>query len=1179
MAGQRCVDFRTRSRRNCEKTFVPWGSESLHEHAGTRLETVSPPTTLEDRSPFGGHRPSVCYPTGLDFAQWNGAGSNNRVPSERRRGLPSPRRLPTTDEVLSIVRPVTLDHGLMDRWRGSMNEDTAYAITLHSIFTEGMLYLWGSRRAEDDVDAPSRFMISNPATASDAAGRDHFDNWHPARAISASTLRRIAGDVYDGLLVSGSTDAELTLRLPSRGPSESIDETSDEQRPEPSDDASPLRTTTVPALAFGAADAIDLLTSDSAAGGADIAFGDSIRFWSRAADLVLELLANQRFVPSIHHGAGERFLAYWRVVVDDKETSVRLGKLIASMPPICRALPTSDTPIQASTLTENFLWTSVDALVRRCMDGDELTHAIHDRNDEHCSPQMLWLRSLVGPHPTLSGEPDEQQRTLETVRGWLTKLEPSIKDRTSRTCVQLHAPDGDAEDSRRGRQRGWRLTLHVQAVEDESLIIDAEKLFDPGADDDPRILKRPFDNAAAELRQAVGVAARRFPPLAPCAEPDGPVSVPLSLEEAYTFLRDVTPILEMEGFGVWVPRWWRNDQPKLRLWLDVRPIAGSSSTATSGMGLDALVEYDWRVAVGNDEMTAEELLELSSAKDPLVKIRNRWTEVHAPDVAAALAFLKRQRSGTMTVFEALRQSYVADDLNTGIAVGGLRTHGWVSKLLDATNACESIEHLVPPKHFVGELRPYQLRGLEWLGFLKHVGIGGCLADDMGLGKTIQLIALWLYERESDQPVGPTLLVVPMSLVGNWNREIERFGPSLRTMIHHGAERLSGDEFVREVSRHDVVISTYGLIHRDWKHLDEVSWFRIALDEAQNIKNPAAKQSIAVRSLRAVHKLALTGTPVENRLSELWSIMEFLNTGYIGTAADFRRRFAVPIERHHDADRATRLRQLIRPFILRRLKSDPTIEVDLPAKMEMKVFCNLTEEQAALYKTVVDGMLGAIDEAGGIQRRGLILAALVRLKQICNHPAQYLADGSSLPHRSGKCDRLTEMLEEVIAEGDQAIIFTQFRQMGALLQPLLQDTLGCGVQFLHGGTNRKARDAMVERFQTEGDAMPLFILSLKAGGYGLNLTAASHVFHFDRWWNPAVEDQATDRAHRIGQTKRVQVHKFVSIGTLEERIDALLETKRSLADHVVGGGEEWLTELSTDKLREVFELSREAVAER
>ena len=441
-----------------------------------------------------------------------------------------------------------------------------------------------------------------------------------------------------------------------------------------------------------------------------------------------------------------------------------------------------------------------------------------------------------------------------------------------------------------------------------------------------------------------------------------------------------------------------------------------------------------------------------------------------------------------------------------------------------------------------------------------------------------MIALLLHERESEQKPGPTLLVVPMSLVGNWARELERFAPSLKVMVHHGLDRLTGDAFQTEAASCDVVISTYGLSHRDRDHLAEVQWYRIALDEAQNIKNPAAKQAVALRSLPSVSRVALTGTPVENRLSDLWSIMDFLNPGYLGSAGEFRRRFAVPIERYRDEDRADRLRNLIRPFVLRRLKDDPKVAADLPEKMEMTVYCNLTHEQAALYEATVGEMLTQIESSGGIQRRGLVLAALVKLKQICNHPAQFLRETSATTQRSGKFDRLTEMLEEVIAEEHRALVFTQFRKMGDLLSAHLINTFGPTVIFMHGGIPQRKRQEMIDRFQAEGDDARIFVLSLKTGGVGLNLTAANHVFHYDRWWNPAVEDQATDRAHRIGQYKTVQVHKFVCVGTLEERIEAMSEEKRKLARNIIGSGDEWITEMSTDALRDFFTLSREAVGE-
>ncbi len=447
-----------------------------------------------------------------------------------------------------------------------------------------------------------------------------------------------------------------------------------------------------------------------------------------------------------------------------------------------------------------------------------------------------------------------------------------------------------------------------------------------------------------------------------------------------------------------------------------------------------------------------------------------------------------------------------------------------------------------------------------------------VANNMLCHNTIQLITLLLHERHTKKTLhGPSLIICPMSIVGNWHRELQRFAPSLSVMIHHGAERLTGPAFEEEVGKHDVVITTYALALRDKEHLSHIDWQYLVIDEAQNIKNEAAKQTQAIKSIPAVHKIALTGTPVENWLSELWSIMEFLNPGYLGSGTDFRKQFAIPIERYHNAEKSESLKHLIQPFVLRRVKTDKTIIQDLPDKMEMKVYCNLTQEQASLYEAVVKEMMEKIEEADGMERRGLILATLMKLKQVCNHPAQFIGDGSSLIGRSGKLARLEEMLEEVLAEGDKALIFTQFAEMGTLLRKYLQETLGREVLFLHGGTPKKMRDAMVQQFQEDRHGPPIFILSLKAGGVGLNLTGANYVFHFDRWWNPAVENQATDRAFRIGQRKNVQVYKYISVGTLEERIDQMIEDKKALAENIVGSGENWLTEMSTSQLKELFAL--------
>ncbi|MEH2402472.1 SNF2-related protein [Nostoc sp.] len=451
-----------------------------------------------------------------------------------------------------------------------------------------------------------------------------------------------------------------------------------------------------------------------------------------------------------------------------------------------------------------------------------------------------------------------------------------------------------------------------------------------------------------------------------------------------------------------------------------------------------------------------------------------------------------------------------------------------------------------------------------------------VANNIICHNTIQFIAFLLHLKEQDALENPTLLVCPTSVLGNWEREVNKFAPSLKILQYHGDKRPKGKAFLEAVKNHDLIVTSYSLLHRDIKSLQSVSWQIIVLDEAQNVKNPEAKQSKAVRQLEATFRIALTGTPVENRLQELWSILDFLNPGYLGNRQFFQRRFAMPIEKYGDTASLNQLRSLVQPFILRRLKSDRDIIQDLPDKQEMTVFCGLTGEQAALYQQVVEQSLAEIDSAEGLQRRGMILALLIKLKQICNHPAQYLKQATLEQHNSAKLLRLEEMLEEVLSESDRALIFTQFAEWGKLLKPYLEKQLGREIFFLYGSTSKKQREEMIDRFQHDPQGPPIMILSLKAGGVGLNLTRANHVFHFDRWWNPAVENQATDRVFRIGQTRNVQVHKFVCTGTLEEKIHDMIESKKQLAEQVVGAGEEWLTELDTDQLRNLLILDRSAV---
>ena len=620
--------------------------------------------------------------------------------------------------------------------------------------------------------------------------------------------------------------------------------------------------------------------------------------------------------------------------------------------------------------------------------------------------------------------------------------------------------------------------------------------------------------------------------------------------------------------------------------------------------LNSLIRFHWDLTLGNEGLNHEEFEQLVALRSPLINIRGRWVELDPEQVEAAHGFLRHNRAeGRINLLQAVRmaQAYMREEgeglvagpellpalqLDTAISevlpLDTVEVEGWLDQVLLRLRNEEPVDEIEEPDGFVGKLRPYQRRGVGWLDYLRRVGLGACLADDMGLGKTIQAIALMLNQRNLAAAVGetvpPALLICPTSVVANWRHEMERFAPKLRPLLHHGSGRLNGEEFLNALHNFDLIITSYGTARRDVEMLEQIVWSDVILDEAQNIKNPSAKQSQAVRRINALNRIALTGTPVENRLLELWSIMEFLNPGYLGNRERFRQQYILPIERYNDETAASELRRLVQPFLLRRLKTDPTIINDLPEKNEMIVYCPLSKEQGTLYNEVVQQTMDRVEQSEGIQRRGLVLSLLLKLKQVCNHPAHYLGEKKPLINRSGKLSRLTEMLDEALSVGDRALVFTQFVEMGHLLQAHLQETFGCEVLFLHGGTPATKRDQMVRSFQEDENGAPIFVLSLRAGGVGLNLTRANQVFHFDRWWNPAVENQATDRAFRIGQKRSVQVYKFVVAGTLEERIHELIETKQTLAESIVGSGEDWLTEMDTDELRRMLTLRKEDVEE-
>ena len=642
--------------------------------------------------------------------------------------------------------------------------------------------------------------------------------------------------------------------------------------------------------------------------------------------------------------------------------------------------------------------------------------------------------------------------------------------------------------------------------------------------------------------------------------------------EAHQFLRNI-PVLEASGIVVRIPDWWKPHQPS-------RPrVNVKIGNRAAGLGMETLLDFNVSISLDGDTLSDEEWEQLLADGDGLVQLKGRWVEVDRDKLNSVLAHWKkvqREADDGISFLDGMRLLAGAALDGGGPADLPAGEHAWSTVVAGdwMQEALEGLRHphgdMLPGAALKAQLRPYQQTGVQWLWWLNRLGLGGCLADDMGLGKTVQILALLLLAKREADP-GPHLLVLPASLIGNWQTEIARFAPSLRTLIAHPSAMpgpvlaaLSADR----LTDIDLVITSYGsLLRAPW--LLQTHWSLVVLDEAQAIKNPGARQTQAVKSLKSRVRFALTGTPVENRLGDLWSLFDFINPGLLGSAKAFSR-FARRLQEDEHADYAP-LRKLVQPYILRRLKSDKRIIADLPDKTEVKAYCGLSRLQAALYEQAVSALATELAELDGIARRGKVLAFLMRFKQICNHPSQWLGDADYAPENSGKFARLRELTEAIAARQEKVLVFTQFQEMTGPLVTFLQGVFGRPGLVLDGTTPVKTRKSLVDRFQQE-QGPPFFVLSIKAGGTGLNLTAASHVIHFDRWWNPAVENQATDRAYRIGQKKNVLVHKFICRGTVEEKIDALIEAKSGLSNSLLeGGGEMLLTELSNDALLQLVSL--------
>ena len=834
----------------------------------------------------------------------------------------------------------------------------------------------------------------------------------------------------------------------------------------------------------------------------------SVRAWGEVARTALEVVARGRIQPAISPGGYDT----WTLgPLEERDRSLRAA-LAAWLPPVahCHPLPGTDGERVPTALD------AVSALSRAIADALPRTAAAAT-----VARQPAWCAADPVDVTALRSYLVDEDETVRTVVG-----------------LRLSLPSDD--------EAPFGVVLQVRSALDPSQVADAEDLWAGSA--------VGFDQRAeADLLLALRRGARLWPPLGQLLEDARPTGMEVDDQQAMALFGPLAADLGGAGIEVLVPAALTRT---VTATAHAEPPPGAGDQPPT-FDLATVCELTWRATVDGEPISESELSALASSQRPLVRLRGEWVVVD-PTVAAKLA--RRDRlSATDTLAAALGGTVTIDGEPVAVTVGGA-----AADLAERLRNAAKPHELAEPAGLDATLRPYQRRGVAWMDEMVDLGLGGVLADDMGLGKTIQLIALHLHR--SDRSEGPTLVVCPASLVGNWQRELARFAPGVRVRRYHGGERtLDG------VDDHDVVVTTYGIVRRDAERLAEHGWGLVVADEAQQIKNPNSATARALRRLPATARLAMTGTPVENRLTELWALLDWTTPGLLGQVETFRRTIAIPVERDRDAETTERFSRLVAPFLLRRRKDDPEIAPDLPPKTDTDHPVTLTVEQAGLYRAVVEEILEAIERAEGIARRGLVLKLLTALKQICNHPAHYLHQPGPLAGRSGKLAVFDELVGAITDAGDSTLVFTQYVAMGNLLLARLGE-LGVPAEFLHGSDSLTRRAQMVDRFQDGG--FPVMVVSLKAGGTGLNLTRATHVIHYDRWWNPAVENQASDRVWRIGQDRPVQIHRLISEGTVEDRIAAVLAQKQALADSVVGGGEAWLTELDDAALAELVRLGEE-----
>jgi len=942
----------------------------------------------------------------------------------------------------------------------------------------------------------------------------------------------------------------------------------------------------------------------------------SLKTWALLTKFIFELLNRGSFIPLLTKVSEKKYNGQWRLILKTKYDNTRFTKILQNSIWTAYNLPNSikldysvdsgfegaevDNLWHPSYLYSLYINKIGDVLIRSILNKKKFRafnqyYNSEMQKDKRGEYDLAWdykfLKSLLNKDPSFTITQFHERIVPKLIKNWINIGNISSLQQGIELAIKVNYP-AKGEDK-------WPLNLYLSLHNGQNLI-PMSQIWRGEFNGNSELLNRfqNKENFTELILKGLGKMVKIYPPLKKALNGPEPKTLLLNSSDVMDFFSYAKDLLLQSGFNVILPDAFQiGGKQRLSARMVIyskkpEKFKAGTTSRPSLFQLDDMINYRWEGELGDQEINPKELKKIIDKKQPLINVKNEWVLIDQQDIEMISNIIDSpEDSGKFSGFQG-QLSYI-DGLKLGLSEKvtfqeeqsnyNVIVEGSFNQIIDQIKKFDKFEPIPQPTTFNGELRDYQKEGLTWLANLCELGFGVCLADDMGLGKTIEIIALLLHFKEIyKDKMGAVLIICPTSVIYNWKKELNKFASTLDIFLHHGSERpetVSG--LTKYLKPHQIILTTYGTLRNDVDLMKTAPFSGIIVDESQNMKNPDAQQTQAIYQLQSRYRVCLSGTPIENRLMELWSLFKFLNPGLLGDQKEFRDNFVIPIERFHDQDAAERLKKIIAPFLLRRVKTDKSIINDLPKKREMKVYIDLSDQQKILYKEIVSKTLDNI-ESSSSQKNMIVLSLLTKLKQICNHPYQFLHKSVSnrelkenfkeFISMSPKLERLIDMLDEVLGKNEKAIIFTQFTQMGDILKEVLESRYDFPILYFHGSVPADKRKDIISQFQDpKPTSPPILILSLKAGGTGINLTEATTVFHYDRWWNPAVEKQATDRAYRIGQTENVNVYKFITLNSIEEKIDNLIEEKKELADMVISSGESWISELSDDKLKELISI--------